>query len=72
LRDLIGRILKESGRLTANPVYLVGMFTGTEKIGEGYGSSLAMAEERVINHYHSSLGMSRCNSQLLFKRIAGH
>jgi large subunit ribosomal protein L44 len=45
------RILKESGRLSEKPVYLVGMFTGTEKIGEGFGSSLAMAEERVIGYY---------------------
>lgn len=43
----IARILKESGRASNNAVYVVGLFIGSEKISEGYGDSLAMAEIRA-------------------------
>ncbi|KAL3894567.1 MAG: hypothetical protein SGCHY_005198, partial [Lobulomycetales sp.] len=43
----IARILKESGRASRHPVFLVGIFSGGEKLGEGYGESLAMAEIRA-------------------------
>ncbi len=42
----VARLMKETGRASSNPVFLVGIYSGTEKIGEGYGSSLEMAEER--------------------------
>lgn len=41
------RLLKETGRLSATPTFVVGCYAGLEKIGEGYGSSLKMAELRV-------------------------
>lgn len=41
------RILKESGRDTAQPIFVVGAFSGTRKLGEGPGSSLAMARQRA-------------------------
>jgi dsRNA-specific ribonuclease len=40
-------LLKETGRQSHAPVFIVGMYSGFEKIGEGYGSSLKMAENRV-------------------------
>ena len=43
----VARLLKETGRASNNPVFLVGMYSGTEKIGEGHGSSLEMAEIRA-------------------------
>ncbi|KAJ1978639.1 54S ribosomal protein L3 mitochondrial [Dimargaris xerosporica] len=43
----VARLLKETGRLTHSPVYIVGMFSGSRKIGEGFGSSLQMAEVRA-------------------------
>ncbi|KAJ1656597.1 54S ribosomal protein L3 mitochondrial [Dispira simplex] len=43
----VARLLKETGRLTNSPVYIVGMFSGTRKIGEGFGSSIKMAEVRA-------------------------
>ncbi|PVV04383.1 hypothetical protein BB560_001113 [Smittium megazygosporum] len=43
----IARLLKETGRLTNSPVFIVGMFSGVHKIGEGFGSSLKMAEFRA-------------------------
>ena len=49
----IARLLKETGRHSAQPVYLVGMYSGNDKIGQGFGSSLEMAEERV--HYFYSI-----------------
>lgn len=43
----IARILKESGRESGHAVFVVGLFVGSEKISEGYGDSLAMAEIRA-------------------------
>ncbi|KAI8927675.1 ribonuclease III domain-containing protein [Entophlyctis helioformis] len=44
----IARLIKETGRLSSNAVFIVGMYSGIEKIGEGYGSSLKMAETRAV------------------------
>lgn len=41
------RILAETGRLSIAPVFVLGVYSGTLKLGEGYGSSLAMAEYRA-------------------------
>ncbi|KAI8619647.1 ribonuclease III domain-containing protein [Chytriomyces sp. MP71] len=46
----VSRMLKETGRLSANPVFIVGVYSGLEKIGEGYGSSIAMAETRACKN----------------------
>lgn len=43
----VARLLKETGRASHAPVFIVGMYVGSVKIGEGYGSSLLMAETRV-------------------------
>ncbi|CAG8448531.1 2094_t:CDS:2 [Ambispora leptoticha] len=43
----ISRMLKETGRNTNSPIFIVGVFSGTEKIGEGYGSNIKMAEFRA-------------------------
>ncbi|KAI7823273.1 ribonuclease III domain-containing protein [Gamsiella multidivaricata] len=43
----IARMLAETGRQSKAPVFIVGVYSGTEKIGEGYGSSIAMAEFRA-------------------------
>lgn len=40
----IPRLLKETGRLSNRPIFIVGIFSGVVKLGEGYGSSLKMAE----------------------------
>ncbi|KAJ3000234.1 hypothetical protein HDV02_000147 [Globomyces sp. JEL0801] len=44
----VARLLKETGRFSVAPVFIVGMYSGLEKIGEGYGSSLKMAETRAV------------------------
>ena len=34
------RLLKETGRLSIAPVYVVGIYSGADQLGEGFGSSL--------------------------------
>jgi large subunit ribosomal protein L44 len=43
----IARLLKETGRMSSSPVFIVGIYSGVLKVGEGYGSSTSMAETRV-------------------------
>jgi large subunit ribosomal protein L44 len=39
--------LSETGRFSNSPVFVVGVFSGSDKLGEGFGASLKMAEYRV-------------------------
>lgn len=41
------RMLAETGRLSISPVFVVGVYSGTIKLGEGSGSSIRMAEFRA-------------------------
>ncbi|CAO0802501.1 unnamed protein product [Mucor circinelloides] len=43
----VSRLLSETGRHSSAPVFIVGVFSGENKLGEGFGSSLKMAEFRV-------------------------
>ncbi len=43
----IARILSETGRNSRHPVFIVGVFAGKEKLGEGTGSSLDEARIRA-------------------------
>ncbi|KAL8740566.1 MAG: hypothetical protein Q9190_006749 [Brigantiaea leucoxantha] len=43
----VARILSETGRLSRHPVFVVGVFSGKEKLGEGAGSSLNEARVRA-------------------------
>ncbi|KAG0197300.1 hypothetical protein BGX28_009191 [Mortierella sp. GBA30] len=43
----VARLMSETGRQSKAPVFIVGVYSGTEKLGEGYGSSLKMAEFRA-------------------------
>lgn len=45
--DPKSRLLKETGRFSNSPVYVVGIFSGVDKLGEGFGASLRMAEYRA-------------------------
>ncbi|KAJ2902302.1 54S ribosomal protein L3 mitochondrial [Coemansia aciculifera] len=52
----VARILRETGRFTSSPVFIVGVFCGTKMVGMGFGSSLKMAEHRaakdaLLKHY---------------------
>ncbi|EIM19277.1 ribonuclease III [Wallemia mellicola CBS 633.66] len=45
------KLLKETGRYTQSPVYIVGVFADDNlKLGEGFGSSLKMAKYRAANN----------------------
>jgi dsRNA-specific ribonuclease len=41
------RILSETGRLSRTPVFVVGIFSGSDKLGEGVGPSLVEARYRA-------------------------
>ena len=43
----VARILAETGRLSRHPVFVVGVFSGREKLGEGSGASLDEARIRA-------------------------
>lgn len=43
----VARILSETGRASHTPVYVVGCFSGREKLGEGTGASLEEARYRA-------------------------
>ncbi|SCV01139.1 LAME_0G14312g1_1 [Lachancea meyersii CBS 8951] len=43
----VSRLLAESGRLSKAPVFIVGVFSGSEKLGEGFGASLKEAKARA-------------------------
>ncbi|CEP11810.1 hypothetical protein [Parasitella parasitica] len=43
----VSRLVSETGRLSSSPVFNVGVFSGENKLGEGFGSSLKMAEFRA-------------------------
>ncbi|KAF9355067.1 hypothetical protein BGX34_010679 [Mortierella sp. NVP85] len=43
----VARMMAETGRESKAPVFIVGVYSGTEKLGEGFGHSIAMAEFRA-------------------------
>lgn len=43
----VTRLIAETGRLSISPIFVMGVWSGTTKLGEGYGSSLKMAEWRA-------------------------
>lgn len=43
----VSRLMAESGRFSSAPVYVVGVFSGQSKLGEGQGSSLKEARTRA-------------------------
>ena len=46
---LVPRLIRESGRLTHFPSFVVGVFSGGELLGEGCGTSLKRAEREALN-----------------------
>ncbi|KAH8723667.1 ribonuclease III domain-containing protein [Phaeosphaeriaceae sp. PMI808] len=43
----VARIISETGRLSRHPVFVVGVYSGSDKLGEGAGSSLDEARTRA-------------------------
>ncbi|ODV62366.1 mitochondrial 54S ribosomal protein mL44 ASCRUDRAFT_74759 [Ascoidea rubescens DSM 1968] len=47
LEPPVTRLISETGRLSRSPVFVAGVFSGTEKLGESYASSLQEAKIRA-------------------------
>ncbi|CAG8784313.1 15530_t:CDS:2, partial [Racocetra persica] len=43
----ISRLKSETGRLSYAPAFVIGVYSGTEQLGEGFGSSIKMAAFRA-------------------------
>ncbi|KAL4944461.1 hypothetical protein BDV06DRAFT_187373 [Aspergillus oleicola] len=43
----VAKIISETGRLSRSPVFIVGIFSGRDKLGEGAGASLVEARARA-------------------------
>ncbi|KAI8996566.1 60S ribosomal protein L3 [Trametes punicea] len=61
----ISRLLKETGRYSNSPVFVVGIFSGADQLGEGFGSSLKMAEYRAAEDSLLRLYLTRQPPHLL-------
>eukprot|EP00088_Acartia_fossae_P022857 TRINITY_DN23961_c0_g1_i1.p1 TRINITY_DN23961_c0_g1~~TRINITY_DN23961_c0_g1_i1.p1 ORF type:complete len:124 (-),score=0.76 TRINITY_DN23961_c0_g1_i1:432-749(-) len=67
----LSRMLRETGRLSVSPIYVVGVFTGTERIGVGYGSSIKMAEHRAAQNALNSYFLKELSDFELPSAIEG-
>ncbi|KAG8956784.1 hypothetical protein FRC04_000262 [Tulasnella sp. 424] len=61
----VSRLLKETGRYSISPMYVVGVFSGADKLGEGFGSSLRMAEFRASEDALRKLYLTKTPPHLL-------
>lgn len=43
----VAKVISETGRKSRHPVFVVGIFSGQDKLGEGAGASLMEARERA-------------------------
>jgi large subunit ribosomal protein L44 len=59
------RLLKETGRYSNSPVFVVGIFSGPDQIGEGFGSSLKMAEFRAAEDALARVYLTRTPDDLI-------
>ncbi|KAF7308643.1 60S ribosomal protein L3 [Mycena chlorophos] len=57
------RLLSETGRFSNSPVYVVGIYSGEDKLGEGFGASLKMAEYRAAEDALLSVYLTRTPSE---------
>ncbi|KAG8906864.1 hypothetical protein FRB99_005924 [Tulasnella sp. 403] len=61
----LSRLLKETGRFSISPMYVVGVYSGEDKLGEGFGSSLQMAEFRASEDVLRRLYLTQTPPHLL-------
>lgn len=47
LQNPVSRLLVETGRYTSHPVFVVGVYSGDQKLGEGQGASLSESKTRA-------------------------
>ncbi|KAF9512100.1 hypothetical protein BS47DRAFT_1345898 [Hydnum rufescens UP504] len=61
----ISRLIAETGRYSNVPIFIVGIYSGSEKLGEGFGNSLRMAEYRAAEDSLNRLYLTRQPSHLV-------
>ncbi|KDQ61779.1 hypothetical protein JAAARDRAFT_172208 [Jaapia argillacea MUCL 33604] len=61
----VSRLLRETGRFSNSPIFVVGIYSGSDLLGEGFGSSLKMAEFRAAEDSLHRLYLTRTPSHLL-------
>ncbi|KAI0051036.1 60S ribosomal protein L3 [Auriscalpium vulgare] len=61
----VSRLLNETGRFSNSPVFVVGVYSGADKLGEGFGSSLKMAEYRAAEDALHRLYLTRTPPHLV-------
>ncbi|KAH0582748.1 hypothetical protein H2248_010662 [Termitomyces sp. 'cryptogamus'] len=59
------RLLKETGRYSNSPIFVVGIYSGADKLGEGFGSSLRMAEYRAAEDALHRVYLTRVPNHLM-------
>ncbi|KAG6909043.1 hypothetical protein DXG01_002318 [Tephrocybe rancida] len=59
------RLLKETGRFSNSPVFVVGIYSGADQLGEGFGSSLNMAEFRAAEDALHRVYLTRVPNHLM-------
>jgi len=59
------RLLKETGRFSNSPIFVVGIYSGSDQLGEGFGSSLRMAEFRAAEDALLRVYLTRVPPDLL-------
>ncbi|KAG6890097.1 hypothetical protein C0995_012047 [Termitomyces sp. Mi166 len=59
------RLLKETGRFSNSPVFVVGIYSGADQLGEGFGSSLRMAEYRAAEDALHRVYLTRVPNHLM-------
>ncbi|KAF7965015.1 hypothetical protein HWV62_1046 [Athelia sp. TMB] len=59
------RLLRETGRHSLSPVFVVGIYSGPDQLGEGFGSSLRMAEYRAAEDALHRVYLTRTPAHLL-------
>ncbi|EPQ56472.1 ribonuclease III [Gloeophyllum trabeum ATCC 11539] len=55
----VSRLLAETGRFSNSPVFVVGIYSGADQLGEGFGTSLKMAEFRAAEDSLHRLYLTR-------------
>jgi large subunit ribosomal protein L44 len=61
----VSRLLKETGRYSNSPVFVVGIYAGADELGQGFGSSLKMAEYRAAEDALHRLYLTRTPAHAL-------
>ncbi|KAI0034438.1 ribonuclease III domain-containing protein, partial [Vararia minispora EC-137] len=68
----VSRLLSETGRASNSPMFVVGVYSGADKLGEGFGSSLKMAEYRAAEDALHRFYLTRVPPEELEHSVPSH